>query len=224
MTAPGPLAAGRCTPVSRLAAGVCAGILAAGCGAADPPAGRTAGAPTPGAGGVPAETFATPDEDLRKPSPEPGAEVVREPLPVAVEIPAIGVEADVVPVGLDDGGSMEVPDFGFAGWYTEGPVPGAVGPAVIVAHVDSADGPDVFYGLAELRPGDAVHVHREDGSVASFVVEDLEQQPKDELPGERIWAASTEPRLTLITCGGVFDRSVGHYDDNVIAYAASKPV
>lgn len=144
---------------------------------------------------------------------------VREPLPVAVEIPAIGVHAELVGLGLNDDGSMEVPDFGFAGWYVNGPVPGAIGPAVIAAHVDSIDGPDVFYALSVLEPGDAVHVHREDGSTASFVVQELERHPKDDLPGDRIWAASDRPQLTLITCGGAFDRTAGHYTHNVIVYA-----
>lgn len=157
------------------------------------------------------------DDDGAAESPEAG--VAREPLPVSVEIPAIGVDAELVGLGLNDDGSMEVPDFGLAGWYTEGPPPGVAGPAVIAAHVDSTDGPDVFYELGALEPGDEILVHREDGSTASFVVEDLAQHAKDDLPGDRIWAASSEPRLTLITCGGSFDRSAGHYTDNVIVYA-----
>ncbi|MEX0952392.1 MAG: sortase, partial [Nitriliruptoraceae bacterium] len=57
-----------------------------------------------------------------------------------------------------------------------------------------------------------------DGSTVTFVIEGVEQHPKDELPGGQVWAASDEPRLTLITCGGVFDRTTGHYTDNAIVY------
>lgn len=148
--------------------------------------------------------------------------IVREPLPVAVEIPAIDVHADLIGLGLNDDGSMEVPDFGLAGWYTEGPPPGVAGPAVIAAHVDSVDGPDVFYQLRNLDPGDTVDVHREDGSTATFVVEAVEQHPVDQLPGDRIWAASSRPELTLITCGGAFDRDAGHYTENVIVFATAE--
>lgn len=168
---------------------------------------------------------AGPDDDHGSRGAEAGVpakgDPAREPLPVAVEIPTIGVDADLVGLGLNDDGSMEVPAFGLAGWYVNGPVPGAVGPSVIAAHVDSVDGPDVFYALSALEPGDAVHVHREDGSTASFVVEELEQYPKDDLPGDRIWAASDRPELTLITCGGAFDRAAGHYTHNVIVFATA---
>jgi sortase (surface protein transpeptidase) len=140
-------------------------------------------------------------------------------VPVAIRIPAIGVDAEVVAVGLEADRSMEVPDFGLAGWYAEGPRPGAPGPAVIVGHYDSKSGPDVFHELDALEPGDEIHVIGERGTQATFVVEWREQQPKDELPGDRIWASSSHPRLTLVTCGGVFDRSTGHYLDNVIVYA-----
>ena len=144
------------------------------------------------------------------------------PRPVALAIPGIGVEVALVAVGLNDDGSMETPDFGFAGWYDKGPRPGAAGPAVIVAHYDSTAGPDVFYDLGALGAGERILVHRDDGSTATFVVEDVAQHPKSALPGERIWARSDRPRLTLITCGGVFDRTTGHYRDNLIVYAAAE--
>lgn len=199
-------------------------LALAGCGGTDArEQGATAGSvTTEEATPEPAAGQATADRLQDRGAPEPDhAGVVREPLPVSVEIPAIGVDAELVGLGLNDDGSMELPDFGLAGWYVKGPPPGAAGPAVIAAHVDSTDGPDVFYELRSLQPGDEIHVDREDGSTASFVVEDVEQHPKDELPGDRIWAASSQPRLTLITCGGAFDRTIGHYTDNVIAYAAA---
>lgn len=137
--------------------------------------------------------------------------------PQRIEIPAIGVDAEIVPVGLKDDGAMEVPDFGLAGWYTEGPRPGEEGPSTVVAHVDSRSGPDVFARLRELDPGDEVRVHGDDGTV-TYVVETSESAPKDELPTERIWGWTPEPTLRLLTCDGLFDRSSGHYEDNLIVY------
>jgi len=179
-----------------------------------------AGVTTETAGPAGEQTSAERAED-HDTTQSPDVVVVREPLPVSVEIPAIGVHAELVGLALNDDGSMEVPGFGLAGWYVKGPPPGANGPAVIAAHLDSTSGPDVFYELATLQPGDEIHVHREDGTTASFAVEDVAQHPKDELPGDRIWAASSQPRLTLITCGGAFDRASGHYTDNVIVYASA---
>jgi hypothetical protein len=53
----------------------------------------------------------------------------------------------------------------------------------------------------------------------SFVVERVERVPKRELPTTRIWNDTRRPVLRLITCGGSFDRSTGHYRDNVVVYA-----
>jgi sortase (surface protein transpeptidase) len=143
--------------------------------------------------------------------------------PARVVIPAIDVAADLIGVGLAKDGSMEVPDFGLAGWYTEGPRPGHTGPAVIAAHVDSKAGPDVFYRLDDLARGDEIRVVYDSGDQVTFVVESSEQTPKDELPVDTIWPITRERLLTLVTCGGQFDRGTGHYRDNVIVYAAPKP-
>jgi Sortase domain len=130
--------------------------------------------------------------------------------PVSIEIPAVGVDASVVPVGLLADGTMEVPAVDQAGWYEPGPRPGEAGPAVLVGHVDSRRGPAVFFRLQELRPG-----HR------SFLVERVERQPKEDLPVGRIWNRTGRPALRLITCGGSFDRGSGHYRDNIIVYAST---
>lgn len=147
---------------------------------------------------------------------DPSADVLADP--VRVRIPAIGVDAAIVPVGLDRSGAMQTPDFGLAGWYTPGSRPGEPGPAVVVAHVDSRRGPDVFHRLRELAPGDLVEIELADGTVVAFPVESTEQRPKTELPVERIWNRTDERVLRLITCGGEFDRSRRSYRSNVIAY------
>lgn len=139
--------------------------------------------------------------------------------PVQVVIPAISVKAKLIPVGLLDDGAMETPPFGLAGWYKLGPVPGATGPAVIVAHVDTKNGPDVFYRLRELKPGDKVEVHGADGDVAVFSVDSQEEVLKKDLPTERIWNQTDQAVLRLITCGGEFDAASGHYLSNTIVYA-----
>ncbi len=139
--------------------------------------------------------------------------------PLRVTIPAIGVDADLVGVGLKPDGAMQTPEFGHAAWYQPGPRPGDAGPAVLVAHVDSkANGPDVFYRLRDLAPGDEVTVHYRD-TTKTFAVTGKEQTAKTALPADRIWNATTAPVLRLITCGGAFDRTARSYLDNIIVYA-----
>jgi Sortase domain len=152
-------------------------------------------------------------------SAEQGASIVVAP-PVAVSIPAIGVHAGLVHLGLNADGTLEVPeDFSIAGWYDVGPRPGAPGPAVIAGHVDSTAGPAVFYRVRELRPGDVVEVHRRDGSVVVFRVYAVREYPKTAFPTATVYGATSRPELRLITCGGAFDSSTGHYVDNVVVFA-----
>jgi sortase (surface protein transpeptidase) len=167
-----------------------------------------------GGGEPPAEATST------RPVRGERAEVGR---PVSISIPAAGVDARVVPVGLRADRTMEVPEVDLAGWYEPGPRPGDAGPAVIVGHVDSRDGPAVFFRLGELRPGDRIEVGQQGGGGRSFVVERVERRPKEALPAGRIWNRTREPVLRLITCGGSFDRSAGHYRDNIIVCAEAIP-
>lgn len=140
--------------------------------------------------------------------------------PAALRIPAIGVDTSLERLGRRRDGSVEVPaDWDRAGWYAHGARPGQPGPAVILGHVDSRRGPAVFARLSQLRPGDLVVVSRRDGSRARFRVDRLERHSKRAFPTERVYLPTLAPTLRLVTCGGPFDSEVGHYRDNVIAFA-----
>lgn len=137
--------------------------------------------------------------------------------PTRLEIPAIGVRESLEARGLKSDGALDTPDFGDAAWFDGGPRPGAPGGAVVVAHVHGPDGPDVFWDLATLEPGDLVHIRTTTGRL-TFEVDALEDVPKEELPTERIWPQTDIPLLRLITCGG--ERlPQGGYPDNTIVYA-----
>jgi hypothetical protein len=173
----------------------------------------------------PAQSASSPTDPASTAAPAGDMDTVREPRgdPSRLVIQAIAVDVGLGRLGLAEDGTMEVPAFGTAGWYAEGPPPGRPGPAVIAAHVDSWEGPDVFFHLRALTVGDEVRVEFDSGDVARFIVEGLEQTPKDELPGDRIWPVTADVRLTLITCGGRFDRTIRSYDDNVIVYTRPAP-
>jgi sortase (surface protein transpeptidase) len=142
------------------------------------------------------------------------------PLPVSVRIPALGIASPLIPLGLNADNTLEVPqDFAVAGWYTGRPVPGEVGPSIVVGHVDSKSGPAVFYRLNDVAAGMTVEVERSDGTVARFAVVAKEQHDKDAFPTEHVYGPTDTPQLRLITCGGTFDRSIGHYNDNLIVFA-----
>jgi sortase (surface protein transpeptidase) len=140
--------------------------------------------------------------------------------PVSLTIPAIGVRAAVVELGLNPDGTLQVPtSTAVTGWYTGSPRPGAVGSAIIVGHVDSRAGPAVFFWLRTMRPGERVYVRRADGTLAVFTVTSVRMYAKDHFPTSAVYGPVPDAELRLITCGGVFDPSLGSYLSNVVVYA-----
>lgn len=148
-----------------------------------------------------------------------GAAPLAPSRPVRVTIPAIGVDSELLDLGLAGDGTMEVPPAGFpAGWYTGAPTPGELGPAVVVGHVDW-QGPAVFHDLFALEVDDVVLVAREDGSTATFRVTRVEQYAKAAFPTEEVYGDIDHAGLRLITCGGIFNRASGSHEDNIVVFA-----
>ncbi|MFI9553904.1 class F sortase [Nonomuraea endophytica] len=146
-------------------------------------------------------------------------------VPARITIPRIGVDAPVQQVGLRKSGEMEVPKISernLTGWYKYGPVPGDLGPAVIVGHVATRTGPSVFARLRELRRGDTVTVTRTDGTSVTFVVNNSEQALKRRFPTQRVYGDISHVGLRLITCGGMYDRKTRSYTGNLIVYATAQ--
>jgi len=152
------------------------------------------------------------------PAPTAPARVV--PLPTGMVIPAIGVRTKLIQLGLAASGTLQVPaDIGVAGWYTGSPRPGGTGSAVIVGHIDSVNGPGVFFRLRELKPGDLVYVQRTDGKMAVFKVTLVQTFPKSRFPTAAVYGPVPNAQLRLITCGGTFDVATGSYLSNVVVFA-----
>ena len=222
----------RCTAVVLAVLLVLAGAAALIVGltsqghAPQPPASaaRTTTSPSsPAVGGVPAAP--TSSGTRGTPAPAPGAVT---PLPAAppthLDVPAIGVSSDLLQLGENPDGTVEVPPLARdsrAGWYRYSPTPGELGPAVLLGHVDSAVyGAGVFFKLGALRPGDTVSVTRADSTVASFRVTRVASYPKDDFPTLDVYGNTDDAELRLITCGGAFDRSAHSYENNIVVYAA----
>jgi LPXTG-site transpeptidase (sortase) family protein len=151
---------------------------------------------------------------------DPEDHVDDRPLPTSITIDGIGVdEAPVLDVGVRSDGEMEIPGASDVGWYRFNPTPGEAGSAVLAAHIQYNGEPGVFRYLSDVEVGDEVVVHFDDGSQTGFQIVELAQYDKEELPTDRVFAKDGEPILTLITCGGDFNRSLNSYEDNIVAYA-----
>lgn len=142
-----------------------------------------------------------------------------EAAPVRLYIPKLRIDTNFVPLGLQDNGEIEVPEgYTEVGWYTLGPTPGELGPAVVLGHVDSKTGPGVFMFLGQLQAGDLVHVDREDGSTATFRVTALERYDRDAFPTEKVYGDLPYAGIRLITCSGIYSRFTDEYDRVLVVY------
>ena len=152
------------------------------------------------------------------------ADVVR-PADPPVSLRVGGREVPVDPVGLDRKGQVRVPaDVRRAGWWAAGPQPGSTaGSAVVVGHVDDREqGLGSFAVLRGLPDRAPVTVTTRSGAVLAYEVVAVEQIDKRAVP-DRVFDAGGAPRLTLISCGGPFDRATGRYRDNVVVTAVPLP-
>jgi hypothetical protein len=141
--------------------------------------------------------------------------------PNRIEITSIGVAStSFVDLGVAADGTITVPGSADeVGFYTGGPTPGQLGPAVLAAHVDSKQGPGIFYRLGAVKVGDVVKVGRAEGSTTTFRVDKVATYPKDQFPTEEVYRGDfTRSEIRLVTCGGPFDK-VRHYLDNVVVFA-----
>jgi sortase (surface protein transpeptidase) len=142
------------------------------------------------------------------------------PAPQRLDIPAIGVSAPIIPRGRNADGTAQTPDsVTDTGWFEPGPEPGEKGAALIMGHVDSYNGPGVFYHLPALKRGDRITVTLADRRKLRFVVTGVKQASKDSFPTKLVFARTDWPTLRLVTCGGAFDSSTRHYLDNFIVFA-----
>ncbi|HEV8677623.1 MAG TPA: class F sortase [Candidatus Paceibacterota bacterium] len=142
-------------------------------------------------------------------------------VPVRLRIPKIGVDANVVDVGLGKTGNMAVPyTFTDVGWYRYGPKPGQVGSAVIDGHVDNGLGtPAVFINLTRLEPGDDLYIDTKAGETLHFKVEETAAYAVADVPLQKVFNRNDMPRLTLITCEGTWEPGQKMYDERRVVYA-----
>ena len=174
---------------------------------------------------VPA-AVAAPGTTVSAPAPTTTAQTAPAPLvmaasrPIRVQIPAIGVDSELMDLGLQDDGTLEVPPSGFpAGWFTGAPTPGEQGPAVLAGHVDWGGAPGVFWALRDVVAGDEITVSRADGSSAVFRVTEVGRYDKDAFPTAAVYADLDHAGLRVITCGGEFDPAAHSYEDNTVVFA-----
>jgi sortase A len=167
--------------------------------------------PTPNPASLPATPTAVPP--TRTPAPTSPAPSIRPPPATAppgrIVVPAIGMDASVVPVGwktVEENGQTftewEVADYA-AGWHETSAYPGNIGNTVIAGHHNIRG--EVFRYVVNLEPGDIVDLYVGQTVYRYVVTEKYILKEKGMPPEVRQenarWIAPTDDeRLTLVTC------------------------
>jgi LPXTG-site transpeptidase (sortase) family protein len=159
---------------------------------------------------------------------QPVCDIFRDPPevlhpPVALTIPKIDVEANVVGLGVEDSGRLEAPATGnVTGWYVQSGRPGQVGNSIMSGHVDWDKRPAVFWRLSELREGDLVEVRTEEQQWTYRIEWIRRFDAKTDAVGT-ILGPTYDRLLTLITCDGPFDAITGDYAERLVVRARLVP-
>jgi sortase (surface protein transpeptidase) len=169
----------------------------------------------------PAPTPALPAVPRRSAALEDNQPVV-PPAPNRIEIPDLGIDVSVQPVGLDEQGRMGLfDDPSIAAWYQWGPAPGSpAGSTVIAAHVDSLEYDLLpFARLKDAAAATPIFVTDAAGTRHPYAVQSVQVVEKADVDWVAAFDRAGPPRLTLVTCGGAFDYENRRYLSNLVLTA-----
>jgi hypothetical protein len=148
--------------------------------------------------------------------------------PAHLSFPAVGVDADLTPTGLNPDGTVKVPpldraaEVQFLNWA---PSIAAGRPIVLLSHVNGRNAageviPGGFGKLASAKPGDKVTVASAAGASAVYAVTSNTAYSKASFPSS-VYRVRAQPTLLLITCGGVIDHTRHSYLSNIVVEAVT---
>ncbi len=141
-------------------------------------------------------------------------------VPVSIRIDAITVDATVEVLETVNGEMQQPTGPSDVAWYKETPKLGAPGNIVMAGHLNYWGVPEgVFFNLATLRSGDRIELTGDSGKVFVYQVESVSQADATLPPAEGVLGVTTEPSLTLITCGGPWNAETSLYTERTVVRA-----
>lgn len=166
------------------------------------------------------------------------------PVPLQLQMPSIGVSAQVLGVGVTTGDVMGAPEgpihdpvWQEAFWYRGSAAPGVVSTALIAGHVNGPRGTQGVFGhIDHLHRGDLIVLHDTrsaldvrfavTGSTSFTLAQTTKPDVLTQIYGTGPVAGTTPQRakdglahLTLITCAGTFDTTLGTHDHRLAVFA-----
>ncbi len=148
--------------------------------------------------------------------PSDAMQMLASERPVAMIIEDADVDAEVEINHIVDGQMLDPTGAWVVAWYEgTGMLHEKRRNMLYSGHVDYwGVGPSVFRNLASVPEGSVIHLIGEKGGEAFYAVEFVERVTIAEMTAEKmqqITAPTPYEALTIITCGGAFDYSVGEY-------------
>jgi LPXTG-site transpeptidase (sortase) family protein len=142
--------------------------------------------------------------------------------PIRIQIPSIGVDAVVGPVGLTKLNTMDVPKKPMdTGWFKLGPIPGEKGSAVIAGHRGFRNEPAIFDNLHKIKIGDEVMIKDEKGEERIFIVRKMQTYGAKEQVAD-VWIKDDSEYLNLITCSGRWNPFTRTSDERLVVFTELK--
>ncbi len=164
------------------------------------------------------EVFAEKDAvPLNEPNSQQAVPVVNQSsIPISFEWVTSKKGSPIVPVGIDSSNQMELEEgIERISWYESSAIPGNSGNAILAGHRDWAGALGSFQYLETVSQGEQVVITYEDKTTRTFEVVSKQVYSFDNIPSY-VTDISGEPRVTLITCTGAFDRAEGGYQNRVV--------
>jgi sortase (surface protein transpeptidase) len=161
-------------------------------------------------------------------SPGPSHSPARPHQPAAAEfvatrlhIPALQVDAAVVPVVSADRTLTPPENPRQVGWWVASALAGSrIGSVVVAGHIDSAaSGPGALFRLDQIKAGQTINLSDRSNTV-QYRATSMRFYPKSAGLPAALFHATGPAQLVLVSCGGTFDRAKRSYRSNVVVIAA----
>lgn len=140
-------------------------------------------------------------------------------IPVKITIPSIGVDSEIVSVGLTEEKIVDTPATK-VGWYHRMAKPGERGIMSLNGHFQNANNqPGVFHNLSKLKNGSEIIITDKQNRQFRYQVQASELVTVNDFPLKKIYGRSDQAELNLVTCAGQFDPSTNDYTKRTLIYA-----
>lgn len=156
--------------------------------------------------------------DFPEPMFKESADIFLTSRPARMRIPALSLDYEIQGTGADESGTMQiVPALAVISWFELSSIPGNNGNAILGGHNSWGGVRSKIFTLDELEIGDEMMIDYADGTSLRFLLESVFVYELETAPANLIMNVRGEARVTLITCKGPFNATIGTSDNRIVA-------